>query len=135
MQRTPLSVHRPGPWARGPRTRRPSAGGRPRRGPAPPPPPPPPAPPPAPPRPPGGASPERGPAPPAATRTTGSRAGVANAAGGYISDIAGGMPATPELLAAVDALPPAVGTPRLPGEDPTAADPGFRLARLLRPVR
>ena len=47
----------------------------------------------------------------------------------------GGIAATPELLAAVDALPPATDTPRLPGEDPTAPDPGFRLVRLLRPVR
>ncbi len=47
----------------------------------------------------------------------------------------GGIAATPELLAAVDALPPATDIPRLPGEDPTAPDPGFRLARLLRPVR
>ena len=47
----------------------------------------------------------------------------------------GGIAATPELLAAVDALPPATDVPRLPGEDPTAPDPGFRLARLLRPVR
>jgi ATP-binding cassette subfamily B protein len=45
------------------------------------------------------------------------------------------MPATPELLAAVDALPPASDRPRLAGEDPAAPDPGFRLARLLRPVR
>jgi ATP-binding cassette subfamily B protein len=45
------------------------------------------------------------------------------------------MPATPELLAAVDALPPAADRPHLPDEDPTAPDPGFRLARLLRPVR
>ena len=51
-----------------------------------------------------------------------------------MSDL-GGIAATPELLAAVDALPPAADVPRLPGEDPTAPDPGFRLARLLRPVR
>jgi ATP-binding cassette, subfamily B, bacterial len=48
---------------------------------------------------------------------------------------AGDLPPTPELLAAVEALPPATEAPRLPGEDPTAPDPGFRLARLLRPVR
>ena len=45
-----------------------------------------------------------------------------------------GVPATPELLAAVEALPPPTDEPRLP-VDPTAPDPGFRLARLLRPVR
>ena len=54
--------------------------------------------------------------------------------GGPMSEM-GGIAATPELLAAVDALPPAVDTPRLPGEDPTAPDPRFRLVRLLRPVR
>ena len=47
----------------------------------------------------------------------------------------GGIAATPELLAAVGALPPADDVPRLPGEDPTAPDPAFRLVRLLRPVR
>ena len=54
--------------------------------------------------------------------------------GGPMSDL-GGIAATPELLAAVDALPPATDVPRLPGEDPTAPDPRFRLVRLLRPVR
>jgi ATP-binding cassette, subfamily B, bacterial len=48
-------------------------------------------------------------------------------------------PATPELLAAVDALPPARAVPRLRGPgssaDPTAPERGFRLRRLLRPVR
>ncbi len=43
--------------------------------------------------------------------------------GGPMSDL-GGIAATPELLAAVDALPPATDVPRLPGEDPTAPDPG-----------
>ncbi|MDN5915880.1 MAG: ABC transporter ATP-binding protein/permease [Pseudonocardia sp.] len=62
-------------------------------------------------------------------------AGASAAAGGP-PGAAGGMPATPELLAAVDALPPAREQPRLRGEsDPTAPDPSFRLARLLRPVR
>ena len=54
--------------------------------------------------------------------------------GGPMAEL-GGIAATPELLAAVDALPPATDTPRLPGEDPTAPDSGFRLVRLLRPVR
>nr|WP_132877953.1 ABC transporter ATP-binding protein [Tamaricihabitans halophyticus] len=48
---------------------------------------------------------------------------------------AGGMPATPELLARVEALPAATEQPRLPGVDPTAPDPGFRFRRLLHPVR
>jgi ATP-binding cassette subfamily B protein len=47
----------------------------------------------------------------------------------------GGVPATPELLAAVAALPEATDQPRLPGIDPTLDDPRFRLANLLRPVR
>ncbi|GAA0280507.1 ABC transporter ATP-binding protein [Cryptosporangium japonicum] len=47
----------------------------------------------------------------------------------------GGMPATPELLEQVRALPPADEVPELPGVDPRAPDPQFRLARLLRPVR
>jgi ATP-binding cassette subfamily B protein len=45
-----------------------------------------------------------------------------------------GVPATPELLAAVEALPPPPDEPRL-AIDPTTPDPGFRLARLLSPVR
>ena len=49
--------------------------------------------------------------------------------------LAGAVPPTPELLAAVTALPPATETPRLGGLDPAAPDPAFRLARLLGPVR
>ncbi|MGE0300874.1 MAG: ABC transporter ATP-binding protein, partial [Pseudonocardia sp.] len=55
--------------------------------------------------------------------------------GGHGAGLVGGIPATPELLEAVDALPPATETPRTTGEDPTTPDPAFRLARLLRPVR
>jgi ATP-binding cassette, subfamily B, bacterial len=55
--------------------------------------------------------------------------------GGGPSAMAGAVPPTPELLAAVEALPPATEAPHLGGEDPTAPDPGFRLGRLLRPVR
>ncbi|GAA2556691.1 ABC transporter ATP-binding protein [Pseudonocardia hydrocarbonoxydans] len=51
------------------------------------------------------------------------------------SALAGAMPVTPALAAAVDALPPATESPRLGDEEPTAPDPGFRLAKLLRPVR
>ncbi|GAA4549284.1 ABC transporter ATP-binding protein [Pseudonocardia xishanensis] len=47
----------------------------------------------------------------------------------------GGIAATPELLASVAALRPATDVPRLGGVDPAAPDPGFRLSRLLRPVR
>lgn len=47
----------------------------------------------------------------------------------------GALPPTPELLDRIRALPPAAEQPSLNGEDPTAPDPGFRLRRLLRPVR
>ena len=39
------------------------------------------------------------------------------------------------MTAALEKLPPATEEPRLYGEDPTAPDPGFRLGRLMRPVR
>lgn len=45
------------------------------------------------------------------------------------------VPPTPELLEGVRKLPPADDRPRLPEVDVTAPDPGFRLSRLLRPVR
>ncbi|MFI5608812.1 ABC transporter ATP-binding protein [Amycolatopsis sp. NPDC051903] len=45
------------------------------------------------------------------------------------------VPPTPELLEGVRKLPPADDRPRLPEVDITAPDPGFRLSRLLRPVR
>ncbi|WP_439383424.1 ABC transporter transmembrane domain-containing protein [Amycolatopsis lexingtonensis] len=45
------------------------------------------------------------------------------------------MPPTPELIEGVRRLPPAVDEPRLSDVDVTAPDPGFRLTRLLRPVR
>ncbi|MEV0680656.1 ABC transporter ATP-binding protein [Actinosynnema sp. NPDC050436] len=54
---------------------------------------------------------------------------------GGTSALLGGTPPTPELMARVHALPPAVEEPHLPDEDPRAPDPGFRLRRLLRPVR
>ncbi len=50
------------------------------------------------------------------------------------STMAASLVATPELLAAVSALPPPRDEPHL-AVDPTAPDPGFRLAGLLRPVR
>jgi ATP-binding cassette subfamily B protein len=47
----------------------------------------------------------------------------------------GAIPPTPELLEQVNALPRATERPDLNGEDPTAPDPGFRLRKLLGPVR
>lgn len=47
----------------------------------------------------------------------------------------GGIPATPELLARVDALPAATEKPRLGDTDPTTPLDGARLVRILRPVR
>ncbi|WP_158849934.1 ABC transporter ATP-binding protein [Saccharothrix deserti] len=55
--------------------------------------------------------------------------------GGGASALLGGTPPTPELMARVHALPPALEMPALNGEDPRAPDPGFRLRTLLRPVR
>jgi len=72
-------------------------------------------------------------------------AGGSGGAGGYSGGpgpggwMAGDVPPTPELLAAVQALPVPTDRPELGrgGErvDPTAPDPGFALGRLLRPVR
>ncbi|GGJ04126.1 ABC transporter [Saccharopolyspora subtropica] len=45
------------------------------------------------------------------------------------------MPPTPELVEGIRTLPPATDQPVLRDEDPTAPDPRFRLARLLRPIR
>jgi ATP-binding cassette subfamily B protein len=44
-----------------------------------------------------------------------------------------GVPPTPELIAAVDALPPAIDQPAIDTEQAAAPDPRFTLARLLRP--
>jgi ATP-binding cassette, subfamily B, bacterial len=70
-----------------------------------------------------------------AVRPTPGPGGGRGMGGGGVSTLVGGIPATAELLRAVDALPPARERPRLGGEDPGAPDPGFRLGRLLRPVR
>jgi ATP-binding cassette subfamily B protein len=71
------------------------------------------------------------PEPRAASRSS----GMGSRGGGGMGAAAGDMAPTPELLAAVEALPPATEVPHVPGEEPTAPDPEFRLARLLRPVR
>ncbi|WP_226369944.1 ABC transporter ATP-binding protein [Pseudonocardia oceani] len=93
---------------------------------------------------PGGVTPELWPEPAAVTASDGALRAAAASAGtgtgrpsgvGGPSAMAGAMPVTPALAAAVDALPPARETPRLGDEEPTAPDPGFRLVKLLRPVR
>lgn len=45
------------------------------------------------------------------------------------------VPPTPELIEGVRKLPAAADEPRMSDVDVTAPDPGFRLGRLLRPVR
>ena len=65
----------------------------------------------------------------AAARGSG-RGGGASAMGGMLA----GIPPTPELLAKVDALPPANELPGVSRERSRAADPHFTLRRLLRPI-
>jgi ATP-binding cassette, subfamily B, bacterial len=55
--------------------------------------------------------------------------------GGMTASMVGNVGPTPELLAAVAALPPATAQPDIEGTDPSAPDPDFRLTRLLRPMR
>ncbi len=55
--------------------------------------------------------------------------------GGMAAGMIGSIGPTPELLAALAALPEARAQPGLRGIDPTAPDPNFRLGRLMRPVR
>ncbi len=55
--------------------------------------------------------------------------------GGLTAGMVGSVGPTPELLAAVAALPPATALPDLKGTDPRAPDPDFRLTRLLRPMQ
>ncbi|HYZ37731.1 MAG TPA: ABC transporter transmembrane domain-containing protein, partial [Pseudonocardiaceae bacterium] len=62
------------------------------------------------------------------------RAAQSAARGGMAASMVGSIGPTPELLAAVAALPPARAQPSLSGTDPTAPDPNFRLHRLLRPI-
>ena len=60
----------------------------------------------------------------------GSRGASAAAAGSMLA----GIPPTPELLAKVDALPPADEVPGVSRDGARAGDPHFTLARLLRPI-
>jgi ATP-binding cassette subfamily B protein len=72
----------------------------------------------------------------AGTATPGGPMGGGPGPGGWL---AGSVPPTPELLAAVDALPEPTDRPQLGPPhrraDPTAPDPHFNLSRMLRPVR
>ncbi|MGN6176052.1 MAG: ABC transporter ATP-binding protein, partial [Streptosporangiaceae bacterium] len=63
--------------------------------------------------------------PPRADRATAST----DAGGGFLA----GIPASPDLLAQVDALPPAADTPGIDSGQARAPDPRFTLRRLLRP--
>ncbi len=72
---------------------------------------------------------------PAWATSPGSRPGSARA-GARMAANAGflaGLPPSPELLAKVDALPPATDTPGVDEAQARAADPRFTLRRLLRP--
>ncbi len=63
------------------------------------------------------------------------RGGAAAAAGGgHAGSMLAGIPASPGLLAKVDALPPADDLPEVNESRARAADPHFTLRRLLRPV-
>jgi len=63
------------------------------------------------------------------------RGGPGGGGGGDFGGALGALPATPQLLAGVAALPPATERPALPGVDLRSPDPEFGLGRLLRPVR
>ena len=65
---------------------------------------------------------------PAPARSTSGRLGP-TASGGFLA----GIPASPELLAQVNALPPATETPEVDTATARAPDPHFTLRRLLRP--
>jgi ATP-binding cassette subfamily B protein len=77
-------------------------------------------------------------APSAASVTSRPKASVGRpggmAAGGYGGALAA-LPATPELLARVAALPPATDEPAVSVVEASKPDPGFSLGRLLRPLR
>ena len=64
----------------------------------------------------------------------GGRGGAAAAAAAAAGSMLAGIPPTPELLAKVDALPPANELPGVSREGSRAADPHFTLRRLLRPI-
>jgi ATP-binding cassette subfamily B protein len=59
--------------------------------------------------------------------------GSGGGSGGGAAGMLAGVPPSPELLAAVDALPPADDEPEIDSASARAADPHFSLRRLLRP--
>nr|WP_307856319.1 ABC transporter ATP-binding protein [Catenulispora pinistramenti] len=67
----------------------------------------------------------------------GGRGGVGGGGGGGggFGGFLASMPPTPELLAKVEALPPATDVPNVDQAEARAADPVFSLAKLLRPFR
>ncbi|MFE3290360.1 ABC transporter ATP-binding protein [Rhodococcus sp. NPDC059234] len=69
-----------------------------------------------------------------AARATGTPGG-GRGGGGPVAGALGDVAATPELRAAVNALPPATEQPDMDDAELIRPDPGFRLATLLRPVR
>jgi ATP-binding cassette subfamily B protein len=73
----------------------------------------------------------------AAANSIGGRAATTGGGfgGGPMGGVMASMPATPELLARVAALPPATADPHVDIEQATEPDPGFALGRLLRPLR
>jgi ATP-binding cassette subfamily B protein len=67
-------------------------------------------------------------------RVAGSAGRATIARGGSVTDAMASMPATPELLAAVEALPPATDVPDVDERAARAADPDFTLRKLIRPL-
>jgi ATP-binding cassette subfamily B protein len=72
---------------------------------------------------------------PAGRSGRGGGAPVMGAMSGPMGGALAGMPPTPELLAAVEALPPANDEPSVELQGAAATDPRFGLRRLLRPLR
>src|SRR4029078_9017043 len=70
------------------------------------------------------------------SRTAGAAVGgrALRGGGGGLAGALGGVPPSPELLARVDALPPATGTPDVDDDAVRAPAPRFNLGTLLRPM-
>ena len=71
----------------------------------------------------------------AAAGPVGVGGGSGRAGGGHVAGALGSAASTPQMAAAVDALPSATEDPQTSGPALRAADPHFRLTRLLAPVR